>query len=106
MSFNEIDLEPWIISKLQELAAKYKLDELIIFGSRADGIASDVSDVDLAVKGYKSPVVRSDFEDDVKNLPILLMFDIVDYDSMLVGDNLRNEIDTNGISLWTKEHAL
>ena len=61
---------------------------------------SHVSDVDLAVKGYGSPMVRADFEEAVKNLPVLLMFDIVDYDSILVSDVLRKEIDEKGILLY------
>ena len=93
MSLEDVDLEAGILSDLQKLAAKFHLKELIIFGSRADGTASDVSDVDLAVKGYGSPMVRADFEEAVKNLPVLLMFDIVDYDSILVSDVLRKEID-------------
>ena len=82
MSLEDVDLEAGILSDLQKLAAKFHLKELIIFGSRADGTASDVSDVDLAVKGYGSPMVRADFEEAVKNLPVLLMFDIVDYESL------------------------
>lgn len=100
MSLEDVDLEAGILSDLQKLAAKFHLKELIIFGSRADGTASDVSDVDLAVKGYGSPMVRADFEEAVKNLPVLLMFDIVDYDSILVSDVLRKEIDEKGILLY------
>ena len=98
MSLEDVDLEAGILSDLQKLAAKFHLKELIIFGSRADG--TDVSDVDLAVKGYGSPMVRADFEEAVKNLPVLLMFDIVDYDSILVSDVLRKEIDEKGILLY------
>ena len=47
-----------------------------------------------------SPMVRADFEEAVKNLPVLLMFDIVDYDSILVSDVLRKEIDEKGILLY------
>lgn len=100
MSLEDVDLEAGILSDLQKLAAKFHLKELIIFGSRAYGTASDVSDVDLAVKGYGSPMVRADFEEAVKNLPVLLMFDIVDYDSILVSDVLRKEIDEKGILLY------
>lgn len=50
MSLEDVDLEAGILSDLQKLAAKFHLKELIIFGSRADGTASDISDVDLAVK--------------------------------------------------------
>ena len=43
MSLEDVDLEAGILSDLQKLAAKFHLKELIIFGSRADGTASDVS---------------------------------------------------------------
>ena len=36
-------------------------------------------------------MVRADFEEAVKNLPVLLMFDIVDYDNILVSDVLRKK---------------
>ena len=47
MSLEDVDLEAGILSDLQKLAAKFHLKELIIFGSRADGTASDVSDVEI-----------------------------------------------------------
>ncbi|MCQ5167916.1 hypothetical protein NE645_18390, partial [Roseburia hominis] len=58
ISLEDVDLESVILSDLQKLSSKFHLKELIIFCSRADGTGSDVSDVDLDVKGYVSRMLR------------------------------------------------
>ena len=93
---NEIEQE------LINLAEKYNLEEVILFGSRADGTAHEKSDIDIAVKGYHSDTERFDFEDDIWKIPTLLMFDIVDLDSYMVDESLRKDVAEKGIVLWKR----
>ena len=91
---------------LIELAKKYNLSELILFGSRARGDHWERSDIDLAIKGCVSPTVFFAFSDEVWKLPTLLMFDFVNLDSDLIGQELRSDIAKEGIVLWRKEKIL
>lgn len=40
-----------VIQEIREIAEKYKVEKVILFGSRARGDFHRTSDIDLAVKG-------------------------------------------------------
>ena len=84
----DIEIEKDIV----ELAKRYNLEEVILFGSRTDGTAHEKSDIDIAVKGYHSDNERFEFEEEVWKIPTLLMFDIVDLDSKMIDESLRKDI--------------
>ena len=94
----DIEIEKDIV----ELAKRYNLEEVILFGSRADGTAHEKSDIDIAVKGYHSDNERFEFEEEVWKIPTLLMFDIVDLDSNMIDESLRKDIAEKGIILWKR----
>ena len=48
---NETGIRPQIIQEIKELAQKYGIQKVILFGSRARGDYRKVSDIDLAVSG-------------------------------------------------------
>lgn len=86
------------ISALIMLAKKYKVDKLILFGSRARGDYHQTSDIDLAVAG--GDVIR--FSVDVEDaVPTLLKFDVVNLDGS-VQCELRKSIEKEGILLYEK----
>ena len=74
-----------------------KIEEVIIFGSRAVGNHKQWSDIDLAVKGYNitSTIVTrlSYILNEEKPLPYF--FDLVNYDS-LPDNELKRHIDSHG----------
>lgn len=47
----ETSIKAIVLTKICELADKYHLDKVILFGSRARGDYKRVSDIDLAVIG-------------------------------------------------------
>ena len=62
-----------------ELAQKYGIEKVILFGSRARGDNWERSDVDLAISGGNRTMFSLDV-DEIENVPTLLMFDVVDLD--------------------------
>ena len=94
----DIEIEKDIV----ELAKRYNLEEVILFGSRTDGTAHEKSDIDIAVKGYHSDNERFEFEEEVWKIPTLLMFDVVDLDSNMIDESLRKDIAEKGIILWKR----
>ena len=94
----DIEIEKDIV----ELAKRYNLEEVILFGSRTDGTAHEKSDIDIAVKGYHSDNERFEFEEEVWKIPTLLMFDIVDLDSNMIDESLRKDIAEKGRILWKR----
>ncbi len=78
-------------------ACKHEIQKVVLFGSRARGTHTEKSDIDLAVSGGKI----EDFYWDMKeNAHSLLSFDIVD--SGAVSEDLKQEIERDGIILYEK----
>lgn len=88
------------------LAQKHHLEKVVLFGSRAKGTSWEKSDIDIAVYGFQSAKVRARFEEDIKSLPTLLLIDVVDMNSSLVGINLQSEIEKDGITLWENPNQI
>lgn len=85
-----------VISEISELARKYGVKRVILFGSRARGDYKRTSDIDLATEGGN--YVR--FSLDVDELTsTLLKFDIVSLDEPVAAD-LRESIRKEGVVLF------
>lgn len=98
-----MNLDHMIKDKIIELSQKHQLSKVVLFGSRAKGTNSTVSDIDLAVWGVKTPAQYLDYKASIEeDIPTLLMFDIVDMESYMVSDTLREEIRKDGITLYEK----
>lgn len=93
-----MDLSPKIRQGIIELAIRYELNKVILFGSRARGDNKLRSDIDLAVKGGNIAAFAADVDED---LPTLLMFDVVDLDRP-VQPELLAEIEKDGIELYSR----
>ena len=87
-----------VSNSIVELAKKYNLSKVILYGSRARGDNHERSDIDLAVEGGDVINFKIALDEDV---PTLLMFDVVD-----LADNLSEkflaEIERDGVILYEK----
>ena len=72
-----------------ELAQKYGVKKVILFGSRARGDNWERSDIDLAISGGDRVRFTLDV-DETDIVPTLLMFDVVDLDESCNEDLLES----------------
>ena len=85
-----------IIDRVTEIARKYNVKRLDLFGSFANGNASERSDIDFIVRGCSD--INSLIED-VENIPTLRRIDIFDYDEVC-SDLLREDMDKYGKQIY------
>ncbi|MDY4692513.1 MAG: nucleotidyltransferase domain-containing protein [Blautia sp.] len=95
---NSTGIKPLVLDEIIEIAKKYKVEKVILFGSRARGDHTRASDIDLAVSGGD----MTGFTLDVKETTsTLLDFDVVDLNSP-VQKELLTSIYKEGIVLYEK----
>lgn len=87
-----------VINEIIELARKYQMEKVILFGSRARGDYTRSSDIDLAVLGGDVVSFSIDVEESVSTL---LTFDIVNLSSD-VAEGLLESIKEEGLVLYEK----
>lgn len=87
---------------IEVLSRNGRIDQIILFGSRAKGTFTEGSDVDIALKG--SELNLSDILEAAVNLDELLLpykFDLVIYDR-IKEPSLREHIDRVGMVLFER----
>ena len=87
-----------IVREIVDLAVRHNIEKVVLFGSRAKGTNSKISDIDLAVYGGNVAMFSLAVEEEVRTL---LMFDVVDMNRK-VSDELRSEIDKYGVVIYEK----
>lgn len=87
-----------VLEEICDLAKKYGLTRVILFGSRARGDYKRTSDIDLAVTGGNITLFTLDVEDETSTL---LSFDVVNLDGS-VQEKLRESIEREGRILYEK----
>lgn len=87
--------------KIIELAKKYGIKKVILFGSRARGDNWERSDIDLAISGGDRVRFALDV-DEIEIVSTLLMFDVVDLDEPC-NEELLESIQRDGIVLYEEE---
>ena len=87
-----------VIEEIIDLAKKYHVEKVILFGSRARGDYRKCRDVDLAFQGGKGNYFTLDVDGETSTL---LEFDIVDLDKP-VRSELLESIKREGIILYEK----
>ena len=92
------DLKIAIENAIVELAKKYNLSKVILYGSRARGDNHERSDIDLAVEGGDVINFKMAVDEDV---PTLLMFDVVDLSDNL-SEKFLADIERDGVILYAK----
>lgn len=95
---NETGIRPKVIEEIQELARKYNVSKVILFGSRARGDFRRTSDIDLAAKGGDFDRFALDVNEETSTL---LEFDIVNLDREVQGE-LRDSIEKEGRVIYEK----
>ena len=91
-------IKPKVIEEICELAKKYDVRRVIIFGSRARGDYRRSSDIDLAVQGGDTVRFALDVDEETNTL---LEYDIVDLDGS-VQKELLESIKKEGKLLYEK----
>ena len=93
-----MNLPEKVKNKIIELAKKYGVKKVILFGSRARGDNWERSDIDLAISGGDR--VRFTLDVDESDIvPTLLMFDVVDLDEPC-NEDLLESIKRDGVVLY------
>lgn len=95
---NETGIRPEVIEEIRELAKKYNVEKVLLFGSRARGDFYEKSDIDLAITGGD----KLRFSLDIEGLTsTLLRYDIIDLDKTLKPSFLE-AISKDGVVLYEK----
>ena len=94
----DYNLPKRVETEIIELAKKYNINKVILFGSRARGDNHERSDIDLAVTGGDILNFRFDVDEEVWTL---LSFDVVNLDRG-ISDDLQAEIDRDGVRIYEK----
>lgn len=87
-----------VLREISDFAKKYKVEKVILFGSRARGDFKRTSDIDIAVSGGNFDRFALDVDEETSTL---LKFDIVDLDKEMQ-DALRESIEREGVLLYEK----
>ena len=87
-----------VLTEIRDLAEKYGLERVVLFGSRARGDYKKTSDIDLAVTGGNITLFTLDVEEETSTL---LSFDVVNLDGN-VQEELRKSIEQEGRLLYEK----
>ena len=94
----ETGIRAVVIEEIIELAKKYNLNKVILFGSRARGDYKSRSDIDLAVSGGNCTRFSLDIQEITSTL---LFFDVVNLDGA-VQRELLESIDKEGVCIYEK----
>ena len=87
-----------VIKEICELAKKYDVEQVLLFGSRSRGDYKRTSDIDLAVKGGDIDRFALDVEEETTTL---LEYDIVDLDEPMQPELLES-IQKEGKIIYEK----
>ena len=94
----ETGIDGEVLREICDLAEKYHIQKVILFGSRAREDCKRTSDIDLAVKGGEIERFSLDVEEETSTL---LKYDIIDLDRELQPELLES-IRKEGIILYEK----
>jgi len=83
------------LQELRNIFKKYNVKDVFIFGSRARGDYTAVSDIDIAIKDVLTEKKQAVLADDLRESNIPLPVDIIFY-SEISNDKLKQEIDIEG----------
>ncbi len=89
-----------VINQIKKIATKYNIDKIILFGSRARGDHSPVSDYDIAVfSNFLSAIDKACFSDDVGEINTLKKIDVV-FVYEALNDDLMKNIKKDGVIIY------
>ncbi|MCD8124629.1 MAG: nucleotidyltransferase domain-containing protein [Lachnospiraceae bacterium] len=85
-----------ILDQVQTLCRRYQVEHLYLFGSRANGTATETSDIDIIIKGG---VRISDLKEEIERIPTLKKIDIFEYDKCR-NRYLKEDMDCYGRKIY------
>ena len=95
-------IPPRVMSKMRQVfAACPELNEVVLFGSRATGKATDHSDIDLATKGIVGDLRLGRLSLDLEDLDIPQMCDVLAYERIKYAP-LKRHIDKYGKTIYSR----
>jgi hypothetical protein len=98
-------VESDILDKLVKIFRKYtSIEKVLLFGSRARGDFSRVSDIDIAV--FSKNISERDFNlliDEINQIDTALSFDVVQFER-LDKESLKRSIKNDGVVLYEREN--
>lgn len=89
-----------VYKQIGEIAEKFDVKKIVLFGSRARKTNHLKSDIDIAVYGCKNFELFSDALNE--DLWSLLQLDIINMDKKNVSPELISEIERDGVVLYEK----
>lgn len=87
-----------VLKELCEIAKENNVERVLLFGSRARGTNSELSDIDIAVSGGN---FDSFYWEVMENIHSLLLFDIVELDKG-IPEELQAELKREAIVIYEK----
>ncbi len=89
-----------VMEQIKEIAMKYKVEKILLFGSRGRGDHSLVSDYDIAVfEKELSPLDKACFCADIEEIDTLKKVDIVFVHESFT-DELMENIKRDGVTIY------
>lgn len=90
----------YVLYKIKDIASKYDVEKVVLFGSRARGDNSLTSDYDIAVFDNKlSSIDKAYFTDEVESIETLKKIDIIFINEKLIDGILKN-VKRDGITIY------
>jgi len=95
-----------VLAQITSIAKKYKVDKVVLFGSRARGDHNEVSDYDIAVfgEGILSPSDEARLFDEIDEIETLKKIDVVWVRAGDTGE-LTRRIQKEGRVLYEQAHG-
>ncbi|MPN13190.1 hypothetical protein SDC9_160510 [bioreactor metagenome] len=94
------DTKDTVLQKIKEIAMKHEIKRVILFGSRARGDNSDVSDYDIAIHASSlTELEKTLFYHDIDEIETLKKIDIVYIDAETDKEFLYN-ISRDGVIIY------
>lgn len=87
---------------IREVASKFPINTVVLFGSRAKDTCWEYSDIDLAITGTFDSEEFFEFKEALDEFPDLFLFDVVDMNSSFVSAELLYEIAEDGVIIYEK----
>lgn len=89
-----------VYEEIADFASEFQAKKVVLFGSRARGTHQEKSDIDLAIYGCREFDKLKDKLDE--ELWSLLELDVVNMDAVYVSEELKQEIERDGVVLYEK----
>ena len=89
---------------IEDLKSLWFVDRILLFGSRANRINREKSDIDLAIDCPNADIMQWDLiKEIIEYGDTLLMVDVIRYDELKSDEAIKIEIDKNHVVLYERD---